>query len=108
MPSLVLIFRLLTFFTLENSLDLTDSLISAAEDISESKAPALDPYGIDEEIHERPITDAEGQEDAKIAPSLLICDVQRREVLVSDGIWAILAVCCGSRIDKVATCALGK
>lgn len=105
---LFLLFCLLTLFTLENSPHLANSLTNAAEDISTSKAPALDPYGIYEKIHERPVTDAEGQEYAEIAPSLLICDVKRRKVLVSDRIWAILAVCCGGRVDEIATCALGE
>jgi len=59
-----------------HTLDLRNALPKNAKQLAKPKTPALDPNAPDEEVHQRPIAEAEGQEDAKVSPLVASLDVE--------------------------------
>jgi hypothetical protein len=54
-----------------------NNLTHRAEKLTKPKAPPLNPNAPNEKVHQRPVTDAEREEDAKIAPLIARLDIER-------------------------------
>ncbi len=67
-----------------------------------SKTPTPNPHGTNEKVHQRPVTNAETQEDSKVSPLVLGLDVERSHVVDTGAVLAVSAVSCGFWIDEVA------
>lgn len=95
--SLVLPFLLSLLLPTPRTLHLFHSSTHSFEQLPKPKAPPLDPHAPHEKIHQRPVTDAKRQEDAKVSPFVARADVDRGEVVVAHGVGTVVArrVCLG-------------
>lgn len=64
--SLLSFFQSLLLLLLEWLLDQIHQLAQSTKHIAEAKAPAADADGVDEKVHQHPVGDTEGKEDAKV------------------------------------------
>lgn len=76
----------------KDSLDLANPLPHHPKHRRKSKAPTPDPHRINEKVDQRPITDAERQEDAKVSPFILRLNIQRRQIINTRAILTVPTV----------------
>ena len=91
-------------FPIKQPLNSTNSLPHNPKNRPKPKTPTPNPHGIDKNVHQRPITNAETQEDPKISPFVLGLDVERAHVVDARAVLAVSTVTCGFWIGEVAGC----
>jgi hypothetical protein len=67
----------LTLLLLPLPLHLISNVTHCSKQLTKPKAPPLNPNAPNKEVHQRPIADAEREEDAKVAPLIARLNIER-------------------------------
>jgi hypothetical protein len=95
---------LLLLLALERLLDSSNHATHCTKQRPKAKAPALDAYSVDEEVHQSPVGHDEDAEDTEISPCLASLDVEGCKVAVSVLVRAVLAISGSIGVKEVSTC----
>jgi len=94
--------HLLLILSFEQLLDSPYQLPHTSKHISKAEAPPLNPDRVNEKVHQRPITDAEREEDAEIPPLISRLDVQRPHIVDPGAVLAVSTIGCGIGVSKIS------
>lgn len=100
------LFRILLSSLLEGRRQDVNSLPQSTEKRGEAESPPPDPHGVDEEVNQEPVADAEGEEDTEVRPLVLRLDVERAHEVDAGGERAVSALGRGIRVNEVPACAI--
>jgi len=95
-------------FPIKQPLNSTNSLPHNPKNRPKPKTPTPNSHSINEKVHQRPVTNAESQEDPKISPLVLELDVERAHVVDAGAVLAVSAISCGVGVHEVAGCRIDK